>query len=54
VVGAVLTPPDVLSQTLLALSIYALYEIGILAARLVVPGSRQVEQQQKIEHLNRE
>jgi len=47
VVGAVLTPPDVLSQTLLALSIYALYEVGIVAARWLVPGSRQVEEQQK-------
>lgn len=47
VVGAVLTPPDVLSQTLLALSMYLLYELGIVAARWLVPGSRQVEEQQK-------
>jgi len=54
VVGAILTPPDVLSQTLLALSIYLLYEIGIVAARLMVPGSRAVEEQQKLESTNRE
>jgi sec-independent protein translocase protein TatC len=54
VVGAILTPPDVLSQTLLALSIYLLYEIGIVAARVLVPGSRQVEEQEKLEPLNRE
>jgi sec-independent protein translocase protein TatC len=54
VVGAILTPPDVLSQTLLALSIYLLYEIGIVAARLMVPGSRAVEEQQKLESMNRE
>jgi sec-independent protein translocase protein TatC len=54
IVGAILTPPDVLSQTLLALSIYLLYELGILAARWLVPGSRQVEEQQKLESLNRE
>jgi len=54
IVGAVLTPPDVLSQTMLALSIYALYEVGIVAARWLVPGSRQVEAQQKLEQLNRE
>jgi len=54
IVGAILTPPDVLSQTLLALSIYCLYEIGIVAARALVPGSRQVEEQQKVEQLNRE
>lgn len=54
VVGAVLTPPDVLSQTMLALSIYLLYELGIVAARWLVPGSRQVEQQQEQQRLNRE
>ena len=47
IVGAILTPPDVLSQTLLALSIYALYEVGIVAARWLVPGSKQVEEQQR-------
>jgi len=54
VIGAILTPPDVLSQSLLALSIYLLYELGIFAARLLVPGSRQVEEQQKLEALKRE
>ncbi len=34
VVGAVLTPPDVFSQTALALPFVILYEIGILVARL--------------------
>lgn len=34
VVGAVLTPPDVFSQTALALPFIVLYEIGILVARL--------------------
>lgn len=36
VVSAVLTPPDVLSQTLLAVPSYLLYEVGILAARWLV------------------
>ncbi len=54
IAGAILTPPDVLSQTMLALSIYALYEVGIVAARWLVPGSRQVEEQQKLESVNRE
>ncbi len=35
VVAAILTPPDILSQTLLAVPMCLLYEIGILAARLV-------------------
>lgn len=54
VVGAVLTPPDVLSQTLLALSMYLLYELGIVAARWLVPEIKQVEAQQKLEQINRE
>ncbi|HET8898589.1 MAG TPA: twin-arginine translocase subunit TatC [Rhodanobacteraceae bacterium] len=36
VVAAVLTPPDVLSQTLLAVPMYLLFEAGVLAARLLV------------------
>lgn len=34
VVGMLLTPPDVISQTLLAIPVYLLYEAGILMARL--------------------
>ncbi len=35
IVAAVITPPDVVSQLLLALPMVALYELGILAARAV-------------------
>jgi sec-independent protein translocase protein TatC len=35
VVGMFLTPPDVFSQTLLAIPMYLLYECGILMARLL-------------------
>jgi sec-independent protein translocase protein TatC len=45
-VGMVLTPPDVISQTLLAVPVYLLYEVGIWMARLFVPGMREVEAQQ--------
>lgn len=45
VIGMLLTPPDVVSQTLLALPAYVLFEIGIIAARLFVPGSKQVDEQ---------
>ena len=45
-VGMVLTPPDVISQTLLAVPVYLLYEIGIWMARIFVPGMREVEAQQ--------
>jgi sec-independent protein translocase protein TatC len=34
VVGMFLTPPDVISQTLLAVPVYLLYELGILMARI--------------------
>jgi sec-independent protein translocase protein TatC len=37
VVAAVITPPDVISQLLLAIPMVALYELGILAARAVAP-----------------
>lgn len=39
VIAAVITPPDVLSQLLLAIPMYGLFEIGLLAAR-VLPRSR--------------
>ncbi len=34
VVGMFLTPPDVISQTLLAVPVYLLYELGIIMARV--------------------
>ena len=37
VAAAILTPPDVVSQLLLALPIIALYEISIIAARIIAP-----------------
>jgi sec-independent protein translocase protein TatC len=37
VVAAVLTPPDVLTQTGLAVPLILLYEISIFAVRLVEP-----------------
>jgi sec-independent protein translocase protein TatC len=36
VMGMLLTPPDVISQTLLAVPIYLLYEAGIFMSRFVV------------------
>jgi sec-independent protein translocase protein TatC len=46
VVGMLLTPPDVISQTLLAVPVYILFEAGIVMARIMVPGHREVEAQQ--------
>ena len=51
VIGAIFTPPDVVSQLMLAIPVYLLFELGIIAARILVPGSAEVdaqrEQQQK-------
>jgi sec-independent protein translocase protein TatC len=37
VVGAIFTPPDVVSQMLLAVPLWLLYELGLLLARFVAP-----------------
>jgi sec-independent protein translocase protein TatC len=37
VVGMFLTPPDVFSQTLLAIPMYCLYEAGLVMARILLP-----------------
>jgi sec-independent protein translocase protein TatC len=37
IAGAVFTPPDVVSQLLLAVPLWLLYELGMLMARFVVP-----------------
>jgi sec-independent protein translocase protein TatC len=46
VIGMLLTPPDIISQTLLAVPVYVLYEAGIVMSRILVPQARQVEEQQ--------
>ncbi len=35
VIGAIFTPPDVVSQFMLAVPLYLLYELGILVAGLI-------------------
>jgi sec-independent protein translocase protein TatC len=35
--GMVLTPPDVISQTLLAIPMWLLFELGIIFTRILVP-----------------
>ena len=37
VLAAVITPPDVVSQLMLAIPMCLLYEAGIIAARLLAP-----------------
>ena len=36
VVGMLLTPPDVISQTLLAVPVWLLYEVGVVASAIMV------------------
>ncbi|TDV98717.1 sec-independent protein translocase protein TatC [Halomonas alkaliantarctica] len=43
VVGMLLTPPDVISQSLLAIPMYLLYEVGILFGRLVRKRKKEKE-----------
>jgi len=41
VVGAIFTPPDVLSQMMLAVPLWLLYELGLLIARFVAVTKRE-------------
>jgi len=41
IIAAFLTPPDPVSQTLMALPMYALYEAGLLMSRVLVPARPQ-------------
>jgi sec-independent protein translocase protein TatC len=50
--AAVITPPDVISQTAMALPMYALYEIGIVMARILV--KTKLEQRAREEQEERE
>jgi sec-independent protein translocase protein TatC len=43
IAAAILTPPDVFSQTSLALPMYALFEIGLFVARRVRPRAAEAE-----------
>jgi sec-independent protein translocase protein TatC len=43
VIGAVFTPPDVISQCLLAIPLWLLYELGLVLARFVSTTRREAE-----------
>ncbi len=47
VVGMLLTPPDIISQTLLAVPVYLLYEIGIMMARFFTTKEKEGEEEGK-------
>jgi len=46
VVGAIFTPPDVLSQVMLAVPLWLLYELGLLVARFVSVSRREAGAEQ--------
>jgi len=49
ILAAIMTPPDILSQLLLAIPGYLLFEIGIIAASWFTPGIAEVEAEQAAE-----
>ena len=45
VIGAIFTPPDVISQCLLAVPLWLLYELGLILARFVSsPATRATQE----------
>jgi len=50
VIGMVLTPPDIISQTLLALPMWVLFEIGLVLSRMVIRNRRSREEAEE-EHV---
>ncbi len=47
VVGMLLTPPDVFSQTLLAIPMYCLFEVGVFCSRFYVGKGRQDREEEQ-------
>lgn len=47
VIGMMLTPPDIISQTLLAVPMWLLFEIGVVFSRFYVRDSEQTEGEEK-------
>ena len=43
VVGMLITPPDVISQTLLAVPVYLLYECGILLSKILTKKKEEAD-----------
>ena len=45
IIGMFLTPPDVISQTLLAVPVYLLYELGILMSKIFVIREEETDEE---------
>jgi sec-independent protein translocase protein TatC len=50
VIGMVLTPPDIISQSLLALPMWVLFELGLLASRILMRRRRAFAAAQEAAH----
>lgn len=49
VIGMLLTPPDIFSQTLLAIPMWLLFEVGLFFARFYTPENREDEESEQTE-----
>ena len=54
VIGMLLTPPDVISQTLLAIPVWLLYEIGILFSKMVTPKQDETSEETRFRPMSEE
>lgn len=54
IVGAVLTPPDAISQTLLAVPMWMLFELGLLCSRLFVSKPDEAETEIRLDKIERQ
>lgn len=46
IIGAIFTPPDILSQFMLAIPVWLLYELGILVARVMVKNKAKQDEEE--------
>ncbi|OYY74150.1 MAG: twin arginine-targeting protein translocase TatC [Gammaproteobacteria bacterium 28-57-27] len=46
IIGAIFTPPDILSQFMLAIPVWMLYELGILVARVMVKNKAKQDEEE--------
>ena len=54
VVGMLLTPPDVISQTLLAIPVWLLYEAGIIFSKMVAPKQEETSEESRFRPMSEE
>jgi sec-independent protein translocase protein TatC len=47
--GMILTPPDIISQTLLALPMWLLFEFGLVMCRVLLPEKVKAEEEKETE-----